>query len=166
MLDFLIKNAWIVDGTGAQPYFGSIGIQGDTIVFADSGNHGSESARRVIDAQGLAATPGFIDIHCHSDAVIFHPGKNRNRLLQGFTTEVIGNCGLSLAPAVPETVEALRQYCNPFFSYMPGPYTWCGFGEYLAEVERQQPLLNTAALVGHGTLRIAVAGMENRPLTA
>ena len=146
MLDFLIKNAWIVDGTGAQPYFGSIGIQGDTIVFADSGNHGSESARRVIDAQGLAATPGFIDIHCHSDAVIFHPGKNRNRLLQGFTTEVIGNCGLSLAPAVPETVEALRQYCNPFFSYMPVPYTWCGFGEYLAEVERQQPLLNTAAL--------------------
>lgn len=166
MLDFLIKNAWIVDGTGAQPYFGSIGIQGDTIVFADSGNHGSESARRVIDAQGLAATPGFIDIHCHSDAVIFHPGKNRNRLLQGFTTEVIGNCGLSLAPAVPETVEALRQYCNPFFSYMPVPYTWCGFGEYLAEVERQQPLLNIAALVGHGTLRIAVAGMENRPLTA
>ena len=166
MLDYLIKNAQIVDGTGAQPYLGSIGIQGDTIVFADGQGHDGETARRVIDAGGLAATPGFIDIHCHSDAVIFHPGKNRDRLLQGFTTEIIGNCGLSLAPTAPETLDALRQYCGPFFSYMPVPYTWRSFGEYLAEVERQQPLLNTAALVGHGTLRIAVAGMDDRPLTA
>ena len=111
------------------------------------------------------AVPGFIDIHCHSDAVIFHPGKNRNRLLQGFTTEVIGNCGLSLAPTAPETLDALRQYCGPFFSYMPVPYNWRSFSEYLTALERQQPLLNTAALVGHGTLRIALAGLENRPLT-
>ena len=89
MLDFFIKNAQIVDGTGAQPYFGSIGIQGDTIVFADAEKHSGETARRVLDADRQMAVPGFIDIHCHSDAVIFHPGKNRNRLLQGFTTEVI-----------------------------------------------------------------------------
>lgn len=166
MLDFLIKNARIVDGSGRAPRFGSIGVEGDTIVFADGEDHSGLAARRVIDADGLTAAPGFIDIHCHSDAVLFHPGKNRNRLLQGFTTEVIGNCGLSLAPAAPETREVLRQYCDPFFSYMPVPYTWRSFGEYLAEVERQGPLLNTAALVGHGTLRIAVAGMEGRPLTA
>lgn len=165
MLDFFIKNAQIVDGTGAQPYFGSIGIQGDTIVFADAEKHSGETARRVLDADRQMAVPGFIDIHCHSDAVIFHPGKNRNRLLQGFTTEVIGNCGLSLAPTSPETLDALRQYCGPFFSYMPVPYNWRSFSEYLTALERQQPLLNTAALVGHGTLRIALAGLENRPLT-
>ena len=129
MLDFFIKNAQIVDGTGAQPYFGSIGIQGDTIVFADAEKHSGETARRVLDADRQMAVPGFIDIHCHSDAVIFHPGKNRNRLLQGFTTEVIGNCGLSLAPTAPETLDALRQYCGPFFSYMPVPYNWRSLSE-------------------------------------
>lgn len=71
MLDFFIKNAQIVDGTGAQPYFGSIGIQGDTIVFADAEKHSGETARRVLDADRQMAVPGFIDIHCHSNAVIF-----------------------------------------------------------------------------------------------
>ena len=150
MLDFFIKNAQIVDGTGAQPYFGSIGIQGDTIAFADAEKHSGETARRVLDADRQMAVPGFIDIHCHSDAVIFHPGKNRNRLLQGFTTEVIGNCGLSLAPTAPETLDALRQYCGPFFSYMPVPYNWRSFSEYLTALERQQPLLNTVALLDTG----------------
>lgn len=165
MLDFLIQNGRIVDGTGREPFYGSVGIQGDTIIFADAADHKAETARRTIDAEGLTVTPGFVDIHCHSDAVIFHPGKNRTRLLQGFTTEVIGNCGLSLAPVEATSLEDLRRYCAPFFSYMPVPYTWRSFSNYLAEVQRQRPLLNTAALVGHGTLRIAVAGMENRALT-
>jgi N-acyl-D-aspartate/D-glutamate deacylase len=177
MLDYLIKNGKIVDGSGAEPFFGDIGVDGDEIVFinrtsfnADNDNDNNADkdieAKNVIDATGLVVTPGFIDIHCHSDAVLFHESKNPQRLLQGFTTEVIGNCGMSLAPVNDKNLDLLKKYCDPHFSHMPIPYAWHSFGEYLAAVEECGPLLNTVALVGHGALRIAVAGFDDRRLEA
>ena len=93
MYDLLIKSGMIVDGSGDVPYLGDVAVNGDTIVrIARSID---EPAQRVIDAKGKLVTPGFIDIHCHSDAIVFQPGKNPKRLQQGFTTEVVGNCGIS-----------------------------------------------------------------------
>lgn len=162
MYDYIIKNGLIVDGTNEAPYYADIAVQDDTIVKIGNIN---DSAERVIDAEGKTVTPGFIDIHCHSDAIVFSSGKNAKRLQQGFTTEVIGNCGISAAPVNPEYKELLEKYCDPYYSCVPLPYNWQTFGEYLDEVEKNRPLLNTAALVGHGALRIAVSGFENRKLT-
>lgn len=166
MLDYLIRNGTIVDGSADPPFRGDIGIDGDKIVFVDQTPGKDIQAKKVIDASGMTVTPGFIDIHCHSDAVTFHPGKNPQRLLQGFTTEVIGNCGLSPAPVSEKNLDLLKKYCAPHFSHMPIPYHWNSFGEYLDEIEKRGPLLNTVALVGHGTLRIAEAGFDDRPLEA
>lgn len=73
-----------------------VAVVGDSIAKI---GHIDEPAKKVIDAQGKIVTPGFIDIHCHSDAIVFQPGKNPKRLQQGFTTEVVGNCGISCAPS-------------------------------------------------------------------
>lgn len=162
MYDIIIRNGKIVDGTNREPYIADIAIQGDEIVKV---GHIDEEANRVIDATGKTVTPGFIDIHCHSDAIVFHESKNPLRLRQGYTTEVIGNCGISAAPVNPQNLDLLRKYCNPFFSNVQVPYNWQSYGEFLDELEKHHPMLNTAGLVGHGSLRIAVSGFEARPLT-
>ena len=119
MYDLLIKNGLIVDGSGDVPYQADVAVNGDTIVKI---GHLDEPAKEVIDAKGKLVTPGFIDIHCHSDAIVFQPGKNPQRLLQGFTTEVVGNCGVSCAPITPEFKDQWATYCAPFFSHMPDVY--------------------------------------------
>lgn len=161
MYTFIIKNGLIVDGTNTEPYYADIAVKGDTIVKIGKIE---DHAEKVIDAEGRIVTPGFIDIHCHSDAVTFVKGKNEKRLRQGFTTEVIGNCGISAAPVNPKYKELLVKYCDPYYACVPLPYDWETFGEYLDAVEEHHPVLNTAALAGHGALRIAAAGFENRKL--
>ncbi len=162
MYDLLIKNGLVVDGTGEIPYAADVAVSGDTIVKIGQID---EPAERVIDAQGKLVTPGFIDIHCHSDAIMFQPGKNPKRLQQGFTTEVVGNCGVSCAPLTDELKERWAAYCDPFFSNMKVPYNWNTYDEYLKAVEKNQLCLNMAGLVGHGVVRACVAGFENRPFT-
>ena len=172
MLDYLITNGKIVDGSGKAPCYGEIGVEGDAITLVSEnrpeGGPASDKppSKTVIDAAGLTVTPGFIDIHCHSDAIIFHKKKNPKRLLQGFTTEVTGNCGISPAPVVPERLDLLKRYCAPTYANIPLPYDWKTLGDYLDAVEACEPVLNTATLAGHGSLRIAVAGFDDRQLTS
>ena len=161
MYDLLIKNGLVVDGQNQAPYTADIAVEGDTIVKIGTVE---EPAKKVIDAEGKIVTPGFIDIHCHSDAIVFYPDKNPRRLQQGFTTEVIGNCGISAAPVNPKYLDLLEKYCAPYFSNIPLPYNWKTYEEYLKEVENYKPMLNTAALVGHGSLRVAIAGFDDRKL--
>lgn len=167
MYDILIKHGLIIDGQNQAPYMGTIGIKDDTIIKIepDGGEMEMEEAKKIIDADGKLVTPGFIDIHCHSDAIVFYPDKNPKRLQQGFTTEVIGNCGISAAPVNPRYLDLLKKYCDPYYSSIPLPYNWKSYKEYLEEVEKYQPMLNTAALVGHGSLRVAVTGFDDRKLT-
>ena len=162
MYDIIIQGGKIIDGQNTAPYTADIAVSGDEIV--KIGRIDAEAAR-VIDARGKIVTPGFIDIHCHSDAIVFHSGKNPLRLRQGYTTEVIGNCGISPAPVNPTYLEPLRKYCNPFFSNVPLPYTWQSYGEYLDAVEAIKPMLNIIGLVGNGALRIAISGFEDRALS-
>ena len=93
MYDLLIKNGLVVDGSGDVPFLADVAVVGDSIAKI---GHIDEPAKKVIDAQGKIVTPGFIDIHCHSDAIVFQPGKNPKRLQQGFTTEVVGGIQGSL----------------------------------------------------------------------
>ena len=108
MLDWLIRGAQVLDGTGADAFPADDGIEDGTI--AAVGRLTDADAARVLDAQGRALTPGFLDIHRHGDAAVFRPGFGRAELRQGLTSIVNGNCGLSLAPFGAAHRAELRRY--------------------------------------------------------
>src|SRR5262245_57080044 len=94
--DLIIRNGEICDGTGAPPVRGDVAIRGDRI---EAVGEMSGDAARVIDAAGRAVAPGFIDVHAHDDAaVVFQPAMDF-KIMQGVTTDVVGNCGAGVAPA-------------------------------------------------------------------
>ncbi|WP_343060556.1 D-aminoacylase [Paenibacillus phyllosphaerae] len=110
--------------------------------------------------------PGFIDGHCHSDLLVLDDPKSSFKLLQGVTTEVVGNCGLAPAPLVPRYEEALKQYVQPVLGTTPWAWNWQSIEAYIGTLARNKASENVATYVAHGALRIAVMGFENRPATA
>ncbi|NPV80469.1 MAG: D-aminoacylase [Firmicutes bacterium] len=163
MFDLLIRGAKIVDGTGSAWFIGDIGIIDDIIVEVRRYRPGDRSpAHAVIEADGMVAAPGFIDIHSHSDDSILANPRAESKIHQGVTTEVIGNCGYSLAPALGEALESIRGDLE----YLSIEVTWRTFGEYLDVVERSRPSVNIVPLVGHGTIRSAVVGKSRRAPTS
>lgn len=158
MYDTLIQNARIVDGTGAPWYYGDLAIEDGRI--AAIGKLQGRAAKHVVDAAGLVLAPGFIDIHCHTDSTLPGYALGESRLFQGITTEIGGNCGMSMAPAQPETLDLLRDYMGP------APYNWTGFGSFLDRMEEMHPSVNFGCLAGHGTVRIAVMGFSDQKANA
>ncbi len=160
MFDLLILNAMIIDGTSSSWFYGDIGIDKDKI--SAIGNLKRHKARRVIDAKGLFVSPGFIDIHSHSD---FHAIVNyrcESKVRQGVTTEVVGNCGYSLAPLLGEALQESRRSHLESYGIEAG---WETVEEYLQVLEKSRPSINYATLVGHGTIRKSVMGYERREPT-
>lgn len=159
MLDLLIKNGLIIDGTGKSSYHANLGIKGDTIQFLGNDNH---AAANIIDAAGRIVTPGFIDIHTHSDFGIIAVPTADNYVMQGVTTTVAGNCGFSLAPVSEKYFEDLRTYCAPFL-IREGAYSWKwrSFRDFYDLVRTNGLGVNIVPFVGHGTLRIAVNGFKD-----
>ena len=141
MYDLMIKNARIIDGTGAPWTLGDVAVQDGKIAAVGSV---SGVAKAVVDAGQRYLTPGFIDIHSHSDGEILRCPTAESRILQGVTTDVGGNCGSSVAPS--------EQYP--------------AMADYLAQVEQARPSINSATLVGHGTIRNAVMGYSRAEATA
>ena len=99
MFDVLIENGEIIDGSGQNGFRADVGILNGKI--AAIGNLKGQEAVERVEAAGLTVTPGFVDIHCHSDSVLFKTPREQSKILQGVTTETIGNCGLSAAPVNP-----------------------------------------------------------------
>lgn len=162
-MDIVIEDAFIVDGRNVEPYVSDIGIQDEKIVAIKDLKR--VQAKRRVNAKGLVVTPGFVDCHCHSDAIIFTPQKNPLRLMQGITTEIIGNCGITAAPVHEACKELVEKYCDPIYAHIKLPYNWYSFKQYLDAIEACQPILNVAALVGHGTIRANVLGFDDRLAT-
>ena len=108
MDDILIKGGSVVDGTGAPARTADVAIRDGRVTTIKENR--TDSAERVIDAEGKIVTPCFIDIHTHSDFTLPLNPKADGKIRQGVTTEIIGNCGFSVAPALPEKVEELRAY--------------------------------------------------------
>ena len=163
MYDYLIRNAAILDGSGAPAVTGDVAISGGTI--AAVGHLADTSAHHTIDAAGRTLTPGFIDIHRHGDAALFRPEFGKAELAQGLTTILNGNCGLSLAPvAGPHSGEVLR-YLSPIVGAAPDGRDFPSLAEYRRQAGSVPQRLNSGMLVGMGTLRGCVAGFEDRPLT-
>src|SRR5829696_2351027 len=160
MLDLVLKNGRIVDGTGNPWFFGDVGIKDNLIV--DVGRKNREGLE-TIDVQGQVISPGFIDGHCHSDLMVLDNPRSEIKLRQGVTTEVLGNCGMTPAPFAPQNLELLRSYVEPVLGKTEREWSWERFGQYVGSLREARPSENVATYVGHGTLRIAVMGFENRP---
>jgi N-acyl-D-amino-acid deacylase len=159
MYDLLIKNARIHDGSGNPWSHGEVAVTGDRIEAV--GKLGSPAAKRVIDAEGQALAPGFIDIHSHSDvSILEHPGAE-SKIRQGVTTEVIGQCGSSAAPLVGRGREGMDSDLACSFEL-----TWGSMADYMAAVDRRHPALNIAPVIGHGAIRRCAMGYDRRPATA
>jgi N-acyl-D-amino-acid deacylase len=118
----------------------------------------------MIDAKGLVVAPGFIDTHSHADAITLVDPAEDSKIQQGVTTECIGNCGLSLAPLNKEHLAPLKKYVAPFLGGAHLNWDWETMGQYLDQIKSGSR--NIAVLVGHGTIRIAAMGMENRRPTS
>ena len=159
MFDVSIRGGLIVDGSGSKPFRADIGIKDGKI--AKIGAIGPQIAKTTIDADGLVISPGFIDMHSHSDFVLPAKPWAEGKLMQGITTEVVGNCGMSAAPINPGGLDLFKSYIN-FLCEDGLSWDWIGFGDYLDRLGRRGVAVNVVALVGHNTIRMAVMGFEER----
>ncbi|RTE05612.1 N-acyl-D-amino-acid deacylase family protein [Paenibacillus whitsoniae] len=162
MLDLLLKNGRIVDGTGNPWFAGDVGIKNNQIVAV---GHLHDEAAKTIDVQRQVIAPGFIDGHCHSDLMIFDHPHSEIKMRQGVTAEVVGNCGLAPAPFVPAQAELLQSYVQPVLGRTSWPWPWESVGDYMEALSASRPSEHMATYVAHGALRIAVMGFANRAAT-
>jgi N-acyl-D-amino-acid deacylase len=160
--DLLIKHGTVIDGTGAPGMTADVGITGGRITALAPSLEGS--ATRHIDAGGYVVAPGFIDVHTHSDFTLLSSPGADSKVRQGITTEVVGNCGFSPAPVAPQTLGLLQEYVG--FLNPDLPWNWQRLGEFYQRVSERGCAINIAPLVGHGAVRIAVLGFDNRPPSA
>ncbi len=159
--DLVIRDGLLIDGMGAEPFFGDGAIDGDTIVaMGDVSGGGKEEIR----ADGLAVTPGFIDLHTHLDAQIGWDPMLTPISWHGVTTALLGNCGVTFAPCKPEDRQFLAEMIEtvediPREAILSGlPWNWRSYGEYLDTLESLKPAINVAGMVGHGAIRFYVMG--------
>ena len=158
MFDVLITNGRIVDGTGSPWYRADIGIRDGKIAFI--GSPGEARGERAVDAEDLIVSPGFIDIHSHSDTTLVANGAAESKIRQGITTEANGNCGNSAAPWGELAADTARRQISSFGSELN--YTTCA--GYFDLLEEQGISVNAASFVGHSNVRqIAMGNNERAP---
>ena len=145
MLDFLIKNGLIVDGTNAKPKKLSIGIQNKKII---TGVSIDANAKEVIDAQNKIVTPGFIDVHSHDDFKVFSDPTVSHNILQGITTMIVGNCGFGVSP-----IESAKEQMSALYEVKDLEKKWKNFKDYFEILDNHRISLNVGVLVGHHTIR-------------
>ncbi|WP_312907916.1 N-acyl-D-amino-acid deacylase family protein [Natronosalvus caseinilyticus] len=161
-LDLLVENARIVDGTGAPWFRGAVGVvDGRIDRIATAPDHGLDADTR-IDADGSVVSPGFIDAHSHSDLELFADPSLAPKTRQGITTEILGQDGFSMAPLYREEgIGPWQEYLSGLAGRLEREWTWNSLGEYLDAVDDANIAPNVATLVGHGTARYDVLGMDD-----
>src|SRR6267154_1534501 len=157
--DILIRGGTLYDGSSRPGEQGDVAIADGRI--AQIRRDLSGPAERVIDAAGLAVAPGFIDIKTHSDFTLPINPKAESKVRQGVTTEIIGHCGFSVAPALPGKVQMLADYLSGGAPWLP--FRELSFPDYLDTFPNVA--VNAGMLVGHNTLRLMVMGLEDRAPT-
>ncbi|MGV8122342.1 MAG: amidohydrolase family protein [Candidatus Xenobiia bacterium LiM19] len=157
--DLLIKGGRVIDGTGAPWINADVAVKGRCI--EATGHLKEKDAETVIDAEGLYITPGFIDIHTHSDIGILLDPTAECAIRQGVTTHVVGNCGDSPAP-VSDLSRSLLEKRFSYYAQKGIPLEWHTFAEFLNRIESAAPAINIAALVGHSSVRLAVMGFNEK----
>ncbi|GAA0725676.1 amidohydrolase family protein [Clostridium malenominatum] len=162
MFDIVINNALIVDGSGNKPFKGSIGIEKDRIKKICRENS-ILNGKVIIDAEGNILSPGFIDMHSHSDSSFLIYKDLESKIFQGITTELIGSCGISLVPNNASIRKDLLNYCKSLcYNTDIINLDFSTLDEYVKKVNENKPSINNLPQIGHGTLRMTVMGFENR----
>ena len=149
MLNFLIKDATIYDGSGDKPYLGSVGISNYSIEAIYTEGQELPEAETVINAKDLTLTPGFIDTHASTGFGFFFPHAADHKLYQGVTTEIFGNCGTSPAPIDKQLVPTMEKLADD----LNFDFNWQSLGEYFNILDEIGVQFNFATLTGHSTLR-------------
>ena len=160
MYDLAFRGATVLDGTGSPGYRADVAVQHGRI--ADIGER--LDATRVIDADGRVLSPGFIDMHAHSDLAVLAEPEHLAKISQGVTTEVLGQDGLSYAPITDPALPLLREQIAGWNGYPEFDISWRTVAEYLAELDRGIAV-NACYLVPQGTVRLLAVGWQNRPPT-
>lgn len=153
--DLLIRDGAVIDGTGAPASRADIAVRDGRIagVGAPTGE-----AERVIDAAGLTIAPGFVDVHAHDDGAVLSTPMDF-KLMQGVTTDIVGNCGAGLAPRNP--AQPPLPGTDLVLGLLPES-DWRTFGEYMGAVDRASLALNVGCFVPHGAVRYHTLGMDRR----
>ena len=153
--DLILKGGTLVDGTGNPRFRADIALLGERIV--DIGDFSNVSDTPVIDISGLVIAPGFIDSHTHDDGyLLVHPDMTP-KVSQGITTVVTGNCGISLAPLVRDTIPQPLDLLGA-----PGLFRFATFAAWLDALQASPAAVNVIPLVGHTTLRVATMSDTDR----
>lgn len=154
----VLRNGTMIDGSGSAPARGDIFVR-NGIIEAIGASIEVPAETTALDCTGLTVAPGFVDAHSHSDLQVL--SGRREKLVQGVTSEVVGNCGFSPYPSAPDS-SSLREFANGIFCG-DDTWGWASPAEYLQEAGQSQTS-HVASLVGHGSLRVAVAGYRLGPL--
>ena len=165
MLDLIIRNGLIIDGSGSPGFFGSVLAEGDRIAL-HRGDSTHLEAARAIDAAGYVVCPGFIDLHSHTGLTIFGDPHHDPKVRQGVTTELVGIDGISHAPF--KTQEELHRYIwldSGLNGYPPMPADWLTVAELLGKYDNSVAI-NMAYILGNSPVRIWSVGWNDRPATA
>jgi len=154
--DLIIKNGTVVDGTGTSGRKVDIGVRGDTIAAIDNFVDDSNSTR--LDAGGMVVAPGFVDIHSHSDFLWLARPESDSKVLDGVTTEICGNCGMSAFPLRGKVLERRAQGLSKYGIDI----TWQTAADFFDMAGKASSSINRAFLVGHGNIRACTVEYENR----
>jgi N-acyl-D-amino-acid deacylase len=154
--DLILKKGTIIDGISDQTYKADVGIKGERITAITSLQNAK--SKSIIDASDKIISPGFIDVHSHTDLELLANPKAESKIRQGVTTELSGNCGGSAFPRKKD----LTSYERKMAERLNLNIDWTNLEEYHSRLARQGTAVNHATLVGHGTLRSFVMGEENR----
>jgi len=161
--DLVLSNGKILDGCGNPWFWGDIAVEQGQVAAIAPPN--TLQGKQRIDLEGRFAAPGFIDVHTHSDLSILVNRQAESVVRQGVTTEVIGNCGMSPAPVDDAHLPEIQAQWGPISQQPEITWTWRSFAQYLDVLESGGLAINIASLVGHGALRIAAMGLEEREPT-
>jgi len=153
--DVLIKNGHVVDGTGGPWMQANVAIKGDRIIYV---GRAPVNAKRVIDASGKVVSPGFIDMHSHSEFGLSFDGRGLSKVTQGITTEVMGE-HLSGGPVLGPAVD------DPMMVTPPVKRTWTTLGGFFSFLEKKGLGPNVVSYVGAGQVRASVMGYDDKPVT-
>lgn len=158
--DILIKNGTVIDGTGKKEFIADVGIKDGRIVHI--GKINDAEALQVINAEGLKISPGFIDIHSHTDADLIINPKAESKIRQGVTTEITGQDGFSWGPLGGPEIELTRKN---FYDQYGEELKWNSIGDFLNDFSRRKFSVNIATMIGLGTIREFVIGLDDRKAT-
>ena len=163
MTSYLLTGGVLYNGLGTPPYQADILIRDGKILQIEPAGSVHFPGCEIHEIEGFSVSPGWIDVHAHSDASVLAAPEMFGKISQGVTTEISGNCGLS---AFPVTTAEVREHLRELYAVYDIIPDWSGFASYADRINARQPAVNTLFLCGHNTLRANVSGYQRKMLTA